>query len=401
MRTAELLATLHAVDRPSGEETVALDAWVEVLARKAEVARVLRAGYGRDLRPTDRSGAPLDAYAYLAALLADRALTRSDLGALSTLLKIGDVIDHALANDPDASGSLSPGAALAAHTAVEAELALVADVAERATHLPDGHPADGRRNDPLPEIATAAARTLPHSPQVLDGVALVAADTGRARAYLDLLVADGLVPQRAVVLDVPGASPSPTLPHPTLLFDNVTPLPRALERAGVPTLRVAADRLDAREVVDAVAGLAQPIIVFAGPAGGILTEAFFRLPEKSYLHVHPGRLPGYRGSTPMYYSLLAEGRLTATALFLDERVDTGRIVAERDFPPPADRRSIDLEFDPWMRAVLLRAVLREHAAGIPLVGRPQADAPARTYFVIHPVLRHVALLGRAPSRGHT
>jgi methionyl-tRNA formyltransferase len=99
----------------------------------------------------------------------------------------------------------------------------------------------------------------------------------------------------------------------------------------------------------------------------------------------------------MYYELLTEGRLTATALFLDARIDTGAVVAERTFDPPPDRRTIDGAFDPWMRAVLLRDVLRDHAAGRPLAARPQVEVGARTYYVIHPVLRHVAIL--AGERG--
>jgi methionyl-tRNA formyltransferase len=94
----------------------------------------------------------------------------------------------------------------------------------------------------------------------------------------------------------------------------------------------------------------------------------------------------------MYYQLLAEGRLTATALFLERRIDTGPVVASMDFPPPPDRSTIDLAYDPWMRAVLMRQVLAEIAAGRVPSGRPQ-ESGGRSYFVIHPVLRHLAIYG--------
>jgi len=393
VRTVDLLAALGEAARDPGSSDPTAAAWVAVLARKVETARVLRAGYGPDLRPSDRDEAPLDAYAHLADLLARRCGPAPDAGLLSTLIKIDDVLDHVLATDPAGRGMLSPTGARAARRAIEVELALVGDLAQRRGRLP-GAGTSAREARPPNDGATPGI-TGPGSrrrPTRLAGLAMLAADTGRARAYVDLLLADGLTPERAVVLEVPGASDVPARPHATPLFDNVTTLRTALVRADVPTQVVTADHLAAATILDAVAALDQSIVVVAGPAGGILGEAFFRLPGKRYLHVHPGRLPAYRGSTPMYYSLLAEGRLSATALFLDERLDAGLIVAERDFPPPVDRRSIDLEYDPWMRAVLLRDVLRRHAAGESLEGQPQSEVGARTYFVIHPVLRHIAVL---------
>jgi methionyl-tRNA formyltransferase len=206
---------------------------------------------------------------------------------------------------------------------------------------------------------------------------------------VDLLTRAGLAPVAAVVVDTPGASAAPAAPSPTPLFDNVTPLPAALARAGIPVTRLAVDHLDDPLVVAATAAL-PPLVVVAAPPGALLGRAFFELAGKRFLHVHPGRLPEFRGSTPMYYQLLAEGRLTATALFLEARIDTGPVVAERDFEPPPDRATIDLAFDPWMRAVLLRDILGRVAAGQDPTGRPQPEG-GRTCFVIHPVLRALAV----------
>jgi methionyl-tRNA formyltransferase len=225
------------------------------------------------------------------------------------------------------------------------------------------------------------------------GVTLLASDTARARAYLHLLAEAGLSPDRAILVELAGA-PAAGPPRPTPLFDNVTPLADALERGAVPTTRLVVERLEDEAVLAALAHSGAGTVVVAAPSGVILAPGFFRLPGTRYLHVHPGRLPAYRGSTPMYYELLAEGRLTATALFLDEGIDTGTIVASRGFEPPADLTSIDHAFDPWMRAVLMRTVVRAMAAGDVVTGRRQEPGVGRTYFVIHPVLRHVALLSR-------
>jgi len=389
--TADLLVAAEAAE---AADVASVAPWLAILTRKYEVGRVLRASYDRDLRPIDRSGITLDSYARFAALLARKAGSdpaAPDLGALSTLLKVGDLLCHALRVAP---GVLSSAGAAAAREALTSELALVDAVSAR-----------GRHRSPVGDDARTVWAGGGHTAQVgaapgagvtsgpTSGVTLLASDTARARAYVHLLVEAGLAPDRAILVELAGA-PTAGPPHPTPLFDNVTPLVDALARAAVPTTPLVVERLEDAAVLAALAGTGAGTVVVAAPTGVILAPAFFRVPGARYLHVHPGRLPAYRGSTPMYYELLAEGRLTATALFLDEGIDTGTIVAAQGFEPPADLTSIDQSFDPWMRAVLMRNVLRAMAAGEAVSGQPQEPGEGRTYFVIHPVLRHVALLGR-------
>jgi methionyl-tRNA formyltransferase len=384
VNTLGLLQTCLAAPR----DDPSANAWLDVLLRKFETARILRVSYGTDLRPIDRTEAAPDAYATLAALAARRA-GPDDLGALSALLKLGDILEWATQSPGlnEGGGTLSRQGARAGVAAVEAELEGLERLRTRAANATTAGPRISEAPQPH---ASSAPGTLP-------GVGILASDTGRARAYVDILASAGLAPSAAVIVDTPGASAAPVVPTHTPLFDNVTPLSAALARAGIPTVRLTAARLDCPEVVAAAASL-PPLVVVVPPPGVLLGRAFFELAGKRYLHVHPGRLPDFRGSTPMYYQLLTEGRLTATALLLDERIDTGPVVAERDFEPPADRTTIDLSFDPWMRAALLRDVLGSVADGRELTGRPQGEG-GRTYFVIHPVMRSLAV-GRTVEAAH-
>lgn len=385
------LELLRAVDDPAVDPR-RVDPWLGVIVRKLEVARVLRDAYGPDLRPTGHAEAHPDAYAHAARILARRA-TRdggSQLRLLSTLLKAGDLLAW-LAAQP--GPGLTPASAPAAAEALEAELALVAAVIGRGIPPAGGPPA------PLRWAATAvgpgpgAVEAAPGRLVPGGRVVLLAADTARARAYLHLLAGAGLAPDAAVLVTPrsPAAGPAPVR-LPTALFDNETPLVAALEAARVPTDQLAIERLEDPPVLEALRRLEPALVVVAGPPGALLAPAFFAPGAPACLHVHPGRLPAYRGSTPMYYELLQEGRLTASALLLDEGIDTGELVAERGFEPPADRSTIDGAFDPWMRAVLLRDVLVARAGGRPIAGRRQAEGDGRAHHVIHPVLRHAALL---------
>lgn len=94
----------------------------------------------------------------------------------------------------------------------------------------------------------------------------------------------------------------------------------------------------------------------------------------------------------MYYSLLADQAIVATAIELRPEIDTGPIILERAFEPPLDRRTIDLEFDPWMRGTVMADVLERYVedGSLPLREQPAAGS---TFYVIHPVLKHLAIMG--------
>ena len=49
------------------------------------------------------------------------------------------------------------------------------------------------------------------------------------------------------------------------------------------------------------------------------------------MHVHSGKLPEYRGSTTLYYSLLEKNKVAASAIMINEGIDTGDIVYFKEF----------------------------------------------------------------------
>jgi methionyl-tRNA formyltransferase len=227
--------------------------------------------------------------------------------------------------------------------------------------------------------------------KVLEDVCLLAADTARARAYLDLMLKAGLRPCHAVILTA-CVGPAPSVDRAgSALYDNSTPLAEALARAGVTVTAVDSGDINDSRVCSALSALSASIVIFAGPSGALVRAPLFAT-SKRFLHVHPGRLPEYRGSTPMYYSLLAEGKLSASAIFLEPEIDVGPLVAVKDFPSPEDRSTIDKEYDPWMRASLLVEVLKKYLAEGKLACSPQTKSGEMTFFVIHPLLKHLAIL---------
>jgi methionyl-tRNA formyltransferase len=224
----------------------------------------------------------------------------------------------------------------------------------------------------------------------LDDVVLFGADTARSRAYLGLLLDAGLRPAACMVLSPPDA-PRRAAPAATDLFDNLTPLAEAARKAGVEVVEIAAGDVNAPHAVAALTACPQRVVIFSGPPGALVKAPLFAT-GKTFLHAHPGRLPRYRGSTTMYYSLLAEGRIWVTAFILAPEIDRGPVIEVMEADLPDDPTTLDHVFDPVIRARLMVRVLERYlkTGAFQVTDQGKGEEPA--YFVIHPVLKHIAML---------
>jgi hypothetical protein len=72
----------------------AVNAWIEILIRKIEIARRLWLSYGTDMKPMLRVDAGIKSYALLAALLALGLGSGVWLKRLNALLKTNDFLIH-------------------------------------------------------------------------------------------------------------------------------------------------------------------------------------------------------------------------------------------------------------------------------------------------------------------
>lgn len=239
---------------------------------------------------------------------------------------------------------------------------------------------------------------------LLTDLLFVAADTARSRAYAQAMEQAGLLPAHALLLCAAaggrsiGSAPAaagerrPDVAACGLRFAPEEPVAETLARAGVPATPVPSTDMNGPEVAAALAARPETLAIFSGPGGVILRAGVLGL-GKRFLHVHGGWLPDYKGSTTNYYNLLEDGGCGASAILMTEAIDSGPILARRRFPRPADPQALDYVHDPLFRArVLLDAletIAREGGADF----RAADNAGGRTFYIMHPVLRHVAILG--------
>jgi methionyl-tRNA formyltransferase len=223
---------------------------------------------------------------------------------------------------------------------------------------------------------------------------LLASESARARAYVQALCGAGLLPAETIAMKGDWTPPPGVAAVGGIAFDPAVPVHATLRDYGLTASVCDAADVNAPATIAALRSTGPDIVVYAGPSGQILRGDILRL-GKRLLHAHPGDLPGFRGSTTVYYAMLAERRCTVTVIVLDEALDTGPVVCRRVFDAPHAGVDVDVLYDPDIRARTMVDAVRAVSERGSLVATPQPTRTALPHFVVHPVLKHVALLARS------
>lgn len=145
-------------------------------------------------------------------------------------------------------------------------------------------------------------------------------------------------------------------------------------------------------VLSEISKFSYDIIIYAGYGGQLLKDKHFQS-KVQYLHMHPGRLPSERGSTTIYYSILNRKVITVTAFYMTEDIDLGKNIIYCEYSVPPRGVNIDLWLDNVIRADCLLKALEN------IMSNKSSDNNVQDvseeYYIIHPVLKHVALLSLA------
>jgi methionyl-tRNA formyltransferase len=230
----------------------------------------------------------------------------------------------------------------------------------------------------------------------LSDIALLASDTSRTKAYLQAMIKKNMLPGSCVVFSdnlskMKQEAASYVEKTVEGYFDIDQPILYSLEKAGIPYSVVEEKDINSEHMKRAIVDCDATYLIYSGYGGYILKPDLFQLGKK-FIHVHAGILPKYRGSTTVYYSYLQEGKIGATAIFLNERIDEGEIIVQKEYGLSSEKVDIDYIYEPYVRSMVLVEALTKYAERGTLPSRKQEQDNAETYFIIHPVLKHVALL---------
>ncbi len=230
------------------------------------------------------------------------------------------------------------------------------------------------------------------------GVLFLAANTPRSQAYAQAFTARGMKLDQVILFDRPGAAqpgkadlaPPPDIPTAVPLPDPRIPLLQSLNNLTNQVRRIEAESVNDPNILAAVENADPALVIYSGYGGQLVSPELLSL-GPPFLHAHSGWLPEYRGSTTVYYSLLAGEGCGVSVIGMVPAIDQGPIMARRRYPAPPVGVDIDYFYDSAIRADLMADVVGAWQQD----GRPapiEADGEAADYYVVHPLLKHLALL---------
>ncbi len=219
---------------------------------------------------------------------------------------------------------------------------------------------------------------------MLNNFSMLAVFNVRTLVYLQEMARNNLIPREVILFQE----------EPSLLDQKASSIKQEiikfLDRTESSYQIIKTDSINNSIIVKAVRELKADIVIYSGPGGIILKPDFLNL-GKRFLHIHAGRLPEYRGSTTVYYQILTDKTCSATALFLDSNIDSGSIVAIKEYHHPKGV-DIDYTYDPKIRADLLVEIIKKYLQDKQIEAYEQNSDKGQTYYIMHPVLRHIARL---------
>lgn len=379
VETASLLEFLAA----TGGYTTDARRWLGWMIQRFEVSKRVHSAYALSGRRVKSNGEYLDMdlYLRLAEVLTWKVQQSGQLPALNALLKCLDTLCNQ-------HGTLSVTQRARLAWLLEVETQLV-DAARK--------PRTAGKADIDPPVQLGD--DLGDFPRV----AFLAADTMRSRGYAQALAERGARLGRVVIVKVPDdmqrlgqtqAAPSSdsSMGGGYFVPDLDIPLEETCKALSDDVVILETGTVNTPDVVAIVPPDAFDFTIYSGFGGELVCPEVLE-GCSPLLHMHAGWLPEYRGSTTTYYSWLREGTCGVSAIFLSAKIDMGTILYRKRYPPPPAGMDCDYLHDAVLRSDLLLSVMAHLARFGALPERlSQNSDEGESYYIIHPVLKHLAIL---------
>jgi len=158
-------------------------------------------------------------------------------------------------------------------------------------------------------------------------------NNNRSKAYLQNLIKNGFIPNKAIILNDKNVTLAEHTENDKLIskdtnqkfirrlidldieFDEKEHIIKTVENNNIDYIVVDSLDINSKEVIEEIENIDEEYIVYSGPGGTILRKEILSKCKK-FIHVHPGWLPKFRGSTTIYYSMLHNSTVGASIFCL-------------------------------------------------------------------------------------
>ena len=218
-------------------------------------------------------------------------------------------------------------------------------------------------------------------------VCLLLADTIRSRVYFHQLLDAGIKIHEVILLK---ESRTTTVPIIESSIYNYC-LETLAQKNSIRFQLINANTVNCSQVVTALKTVEADICVYSGFSGQIVSKDVLDN-SPPLLHCHSGWLPEYPGSTTLFYSILNNQPCAVSAIYMDQNIDTGKIIAQREYSWPVLNMDIDHVYDNEIRSNLLCEILKKYQSSKHRpAGVMQPSSHDTMYYIIHPILKNISL----------
>ena len=221
-------------------------------------------------------------------------------------------------------------------------------------------------------------------------IGIILTPDSRSKAYLQKIIKNNFVLDEIIFMNDKRNSPKYDInlieQSKNNFFDVTTSVEATLKNNNLKYHEFNFVDINHQELISYLKKSTIDFYIFSG--GGILKTDILNSGVK-FVHFHSGIVPLYRGSTTFYYSILNEKKCGVTAYVMDEHLDTGEVIHQKIFSKP-DHKFIDEIYDSHIRSETLIEVMKKEL--IQKSGFKKQVLKGETYYIIHPVLKHIAML---------
>lgn len=231
-------------------------------------------------------------------------------------------------------------------------------------------------------------------------------NNNRSKAYLQNLIKNNFVPKKIILLNNKNVTSAGLTENDKIVskdtnqkfirrsndlnifFDEKEHVLKTIQNNNIKFVSLDSLDVNSKQVINEVADIEDAYIVYSGPGGSILRKEILSK-EKKFIHVHPGMLPKYRGSTTIYYSMLLESKIGCSVIILEEGIDEGPVLHRQEFKIIEKGIDFDYSLDPLVRAKTLVEFFKIKKIK-PIKQDIKKDQ--NMFYIIHPMLKHISVI---------
>ncbi len=201
---------------------------------------------------------------------------------------------------------------------------------------------------------------------------IILANTYRSKIYLKYFLKSKFRPSEIIFLD----------------NGKKNFLNKLLKKFNIKIKRFNHSLIDNKKIVNYILNSKNFYFVYSGYPGYVIRNINL-LSKKKILHAHPGRLPEYKGSTTIFYSILNSNKIYCSTMILDGKIDEGEKINQLQFKLTCkDFKNFEF-FDSRIRITTLLDALKKIEKNRKFKKR-KINKAYNNYYIAHPVIRYLA-----------